>query len=95
MRSVSANTGQAIDATIAVLASHVEHADTLPIISPQTLRCHNGALTVYFRHGELSLSEPSALIFEWQKQEIIHPDAQDFINRLQKIYLILKDKRPK
>lgn len=84
MRSVSANTGQAIDATIAVLASHVEHADTLPIISPQTLRCHNGALTVYFRHGELSLSEPSALIFEWQKQEIIHPDAQDFINRLQK-----------
>ena len=56
LRSVSANTGQAIDATIAVLASHVEHADTLPIISPQTLRCHNGALTVYFRHGELSLS---------------------------------------
>ena len=70
MRSVSANTGQAIDATIAVLASHVEHADTLPIISPQTLRCHNGALTVYFRHGELSLSEPSALIFEWQNKRL-------------------------
>ncbi|OOR82257.1 bifunctional 23S rRNA (guanine(2069)-N(7))-methyltransferase RlmK/23S rRNA (guanine(2445)-N(2))-methyltransferase RlmL [Moraxella canis] len=84
MRSVAANTGQAIDATMAVLASHIEHADTLPIIEPQTLRCHNGALTVYFRHGELNLSESSALIFEWQKQEITHPEAQDFINRLQK-----------
>lgn len=44
--------------TLAVLASQIEQADVLPIHAPQTLRCHNGALTVYFRYGTLSCPSP-------------------------------------
>lgn len=71
-------------ATLAVLASHVEHADTLPITNPQTLRCHNGALTVYFRHGQMNLTPLPSLIEQFQKREITSDNAQEFINRLQK-----------
>ncbi|MFC0819789.1 bifunctional 23S rRNA (guanine(2069)-N(7))-methyltransferase RlmK/23S rRNA (guanine(2445)-N(2))-methyltransferase RlmL [Moraxella marmotae] len=77
-------------AYMAVLASHVEHADTLPIVEPQTLRCHNGALTVYFRHGVLNLSPLPSLIRDWQRQEVIIEPAQEFVNRLQKNLANLK-----
>ena len=75
-------------ADLAVLASYVEHADTLPIISPKTLKCHNGALTVYFRHGQVDFNKTdfikSSLIINFEKQPIDNADAQEFINRLQK-----------
>ncbi|SIR92618.1 23S rRNA (guanine2445-N2)-methyltransferase / 23S rRNA (guanine2069-N7)-methyltransferase [Moraxella cuniculi DSM 21768] len=82
-------------AYMAVLASQVEQADTLPILSPHTLRCHNGALTVYFRHGELNLAKLPSLIGDWQKQHIVHEEAQEFVNRLQKNLSNLKNKANK
>ncbi len=78
------------DAYMAVLASHVEHADTLPIVEPNTLRCHNGALTVYFRHGKLNLSPLPSLIRDFERQELQIDEAQEFINRLQKNLANLK-----
>lgn len=77
-------------ADMAVLGSHVEHVDTLPIIDPRTLRCHNGALTVYFRHGALDLSKKDSLIESFVKREISNEESQEFINRFQKNLAHLK-----
>lgn len=86
--------------TLAILAAQIEQADVLPIHNPQTLRCHNGALTIYFRHGKLTTPHLSpqkatnttnvdinfvqSLIGQYQKQEVTLFDGQDFVNRLQK-----------
>ncbi len=78
------------EAYMAVLASHVEHADTLPIVEPNTLRCHNGALTVYFRHGKLNLSPLPSLIRDFERRDVEIDEAQEFINRLQKNLANLK-----
>ncbi|WP_078276026.1 bifunctional 23S rRNA (guanine(2069)-N(7))-methyltransferase RlmK/23S rRNA (guanine(2445)-N(2))-methyltransferase RlmL [Moraxella caviae] len=72
------------NAALAVLASHIEHADTLPLLEPKTVRCHNGALTVYFRHGQLNFAKPVGIVERFEKKSITEPQAQDFINRLQK-----------
>ncbi len=77
-------------ANIAILASQVEHADTLPVKDPKTLRCHNGALTVYFRHGQLNLAPLPSLIRDFERQDITQDEAQEFINRLQKNLVALK-----
>lgn len=81
-------------ADMAVLASHIEHADTLPISKPNTLKCHNGALSVYFRHGAIDFTKTDRLMHElivnFHKKEINHPDSQEFINRLQKNIINLK-----
>lgn len=81
-------------ADMAVLASHVEHADTLPIAEPKTLKCHNGALTVYFRHGAIDFAKSdywaNNLIINFTKKDINNPDSQEFINRLQKNIANLK-----
>ena len=77
-------------ADMAVLGSHVEHVDTLPIIDPKTLRCHNGALTVYFRHGALDLTKEDSLIESFVKRDIINEESQEFINRFQKNLAHLK-----
>ena len=76
--------------TLAVLASNVEHADVLPIANPQTLRCHNGALTVYFRYGEVKVEASDALIKRFEKLPIMVDEGQDFVNRLQKNLAHLK-----
>lgn len=79
---------------LAVLASHIEHADTLPIVHPKTLKCHNGALSVYFRHGQVDFSKAnlakSGLVVDFCKKEIDNPESQEFINRLQKNIANLK-----
>ncbi|MDO5652101.1 MAG: bifunctional 23S rRNA (guanine(2069)-N(7))-methyltransferase RlmK/23S rRNA (guanine(2445)-N(2))-methyltransferase RlmL, partial [Moraxella sp.] len=81
-------------ASLAVLGAVIEDVDTLPIVSPKTLQCHNGALNVYFRHGELNLEPKSTLIERFEKREIPLDDtqiiAQEFINRLQKNLAALK-----
>lgn len=69
---------------VGVLAAKVEQADVLPIIEPQTLRCHNGAITVYFRFGKLNKTKAISLINHFEKRDIQSEEAQDFINRLQK-----------
>ncbi|WP_230660645.1 bifunctional 23S rRNA (guanine(2069)-N(7))-methyltransferase RlmK/23S rRNA (guanine(2445)-N(2))-methyltransferase RlmL [Psychrobacter sp. I-STPA10] len=76
--------------TLGLLAAHVEQADVLPIAKPQTLRCHNGAITVYFRYGTLITKSPAALIHTFEKKEISVDAGQDFINRLQKNVAKLK-----
>ena len=70
--------------TLGVLAAKVEQADVLPLAEPKTLRCHNGAITVYFRYGELLKSKDTPLITRFEKREIAVEEGQDFINRLQK-----------
>lgn len=80
--------------TLGVLAAKVEQADTLPLIEPKTLRCHNGAITVYFRYGELNKIPAPNLINNFQKHEITLNErentGQDFVNRLQKNLASLK-----
>lgn len=76
--------------TVGVLAAQVEHADILPIASPQTLRCHNGAITVYFRHGLLQADKNKGLMDRFEKSEVTVEGAQDFVNRLQKNLARLK-----
>lgn len=76
--------------TLGVLAAQVEHADILPIETPQTLRCHNGAITVYFRYGTLITDPHKSLIQAFEKAEISVDNGQDFVNRLQKNLAHLK-----
>lgn len=74
----------ATNATLGLLAAEVEQADTLPLADPQTLRCHNGAITVYFRHGTVLPADSSSLISRYEKSEVSNEESQEFINRLQK-----------
>lgn len=76
--------------TLGVLAGKVEEADVLPLAEPKTLRLHNGAMTVYFRCGELLKPKHSELIHQFEKREITTDAGQDFINRLQKNLANLK-----
>lgn len=76
--------------TVGVLAGKVEHADTLPLLDPQTMRCHNGALTVYFRSGQLNTQPAPSIIEGYQKHEVTLEGGQDFVNRLQKNLANLK-----
>ena len=48
------------------------------------MRCHNGAITVYFRYGTLIAGQTGSLISRFEKREIAVEEGQDFINRLQK-----------
>lgn len=57
-------------AYIGILASQIEQADTLPIKNPNTLKCHNGALNVYFRYGELNAGKSLSLIEQFEKIEL-------------------------
>lgn len=76
--------GNSGNATLGLLAAEVEQADTLPLENPQTLRCHNGAITVYFRHGVVLPVNQNSLIASYEKQDIQIEEAQEFVNRLQK-----------
>lgn len=82
--------GKAKSVTLGLLAMAVEQADTLPIADPQTLRCHNGAITVYFRHGKVILTPVAGLIANYEKKPVALAEAQDFVNRLQKNLAHLK-----
>ncbi|WP_352338681.1 bifunctional 23S rRNA (guanine(2069)-N(7))-methyltransferase RlmK/23S rRNA (guanine(2445)-N(2))-methyltransferase RlmL [Psychrobacter sp. 16-MNA-CIBAN-0192] len=76
--------GSGITPMLGILASHVEQVDILPIKEPKTLRCHNGAITVYFRYGTLIAGKVGHLMSQFEKREIVSEEGQDFINRLQK-----------
>lgn len=76
--------GSGIDPMLGILASNVEQVDILPIKEPKTLRCHNGAITVYFRYGTLIAGQTGNLVSRFEKREIEVEEGQDFINRLQK-----------
>ncbi|MBH0064293.1 bifunctional 23S rRNA (guanine(2069)-N(7))-methyltransferase RlmK/23S rRNA (guanine(2445)-N(2))-methyltransferase RlmL [Psychrobacter sp. SZ93C1] len=82
--------GSGINPMLGILASHVEQVDILPIKEPKTLRCHNGAITVYFRYGNLIAGQTGNLVSRFEKREIEVEDGQDFINRLQKNLAKLK-----
>ncbi|MGO1251211.1 bifunctional 23S rRNA (guanine(2069)-N(7))-methyltransferase RlmK/23S rRNA (guanine(2445)-N(2))-methyltransferase RlmL [Psychrobacter sp.] len=76
--------GSGVDPMLGILASNVEQVDILPIKEPKTLRCHNGAITVYFRYGTLISGQTGNLVSRFEKLEIDVDEGQDFINRLQK-----------
>lgn len=88
--SANSKATQATQATLGLLAAHVEQADVLAIANPETLRCHNGAITVYFRHGQILPASDSSLIAQFEKSDVRIDDAQDFVNRLQKNLAHLK-----
>lgn len=69
----------------AILASHVEQSDVLPLEHTQTLRLMNGNLPIYVRSGTIvnKLDKPPFLA-TWQATPIELEGAQDFANRLQK-----------
>ncbi|WP_201527562.1 bifunctional 23S rRNA (guanine(2069)-N(7))-methyltransferase RlmK/23S rRNA (guanine(2445)-N(2))-methyltransferase RlmL [Psychrobacter frigidicola] len=87
--------GSGIDPMLGILAANVEQVDTLPIKDPKTLRCHNGAITVYFRHGHLIAGQVGHLMSRFEKREIESEEGQDFINRLQKNLARLKKQAAK
>ncbi len=76
--------GSGVNPMLGILAANVEQVDILPIKEPKTLRCHNGAITVYFRYGTLMAGQTGSLISRFEKREIAVEEGQDFINRLQK-----------
>ena len=76
--------GSGVNPMLGILAANVEQVDILPIKEPKTLRCHNGAITVYFRYGTLIAGQTGSLISRFEKREIAVEEGQDFINRLQK-----------
>ena len=76
--------GSGVNPMLGILAANVEQVDILPIKEPKTLRCHNGAITVYFRYGTLIAGQTGSLISRFEKREITVEEGQDFINRLQK-----------
>ena len=76
--------GSGINPMLGILASNVEQVDIVPIKEPKTLRCHNGAITVYFRYGKLIAGQMGNLMSRFEKREIESEEGQDFINRLQK-----------
>ena len=82
--------GNDINPMLGILAANVEQVDILPIKEPKTLRCHNGAITVYFRYGTLIAGQTGNLVSRFEKREIEVEEGQDFINRLQKNLAKLK-----
>ncbi len=76
--------GSGINPMLGILAANVEQVDILPIREPKTLRCHNGAITVYFRYGRLIAGQVGSLMSRFEKREIEVEEGLDFINRLQK-----------
>ena len=82
--------GNDINPMLGILAANVEQVDILPIKEPKTLRCHNGAITVYFRYGTLIAGQTGNLVSRFEKREIEVEEGQDFINRLQKNLIKLK-----
>ncbi|MDE0492099.1 bifunctional 23S rRNA (guanine(2069)-N(7))-methyltransferase RlmK/23S rRNA (guanine(2445)-N(2))-methyltransferase RlmL, partial [Psychrobacter sp. A3] len=82
--------GSGINPMLGILAARVEHVDILPIKEPKTLRCHNGAITVYFRYGTLIAGQIGHLVSRFEKRDITVEGGQDFINRLQKKLAKLK-----
>ncbi|MEC5209089.1 23S rRNA (guanine2445-N2)-methyltransferase / 23S rRNA (guanine2069-N7)-methyltransferase [Psychrobacter sp. PL15] len=87
--------GSGIDPMLGILAAKVEQVDILPIKDPKTLRCHNGAITVYFRYGQLIAGQVGHLMSRFEKREIESEEGQDFINRLQKNLARLKKQAAK
>ncbi len=76
--------GSGVNPMLGILAANVEQVDILPIKEPKTLRCHNGAITVYFRYGALIAGQTGNLVSRFEKREIEVEEGLDFINRLQK-----------
>ena len=81
-------------ADMGVLGSVIEDLDVLPIQAPKTLSLHNGALAVYFRHGQLAQTHSAGLVLEYQKSVVTLDErdepVREFINRLQKNLANLK-----
>lgn len=90
LQQVLAESGATTSIQLGVLAAQIEQADVLPIHQPQTLRCHNGAITVYFRYGQLLHQPKQHLIDTFEKRLVVLEEAQDFVNRLQKNLTRLK-----
>ncbi len=76
--------GSGVNSMLGILAANVEQVDILPISEPKTLRCHNGAITVYFRYGQLIAGQVGSLMSRFEKRETEADEGLDFINRLQK-----------
>lgn len=69
----------------AILASHIEQADVLPLENTQTLRLMNGNLPIYVRAGiVVSKLDKLPFLANWQATPVEIEGAQDFANRLQK-----------
>lgn len=73
------------DQQAAILASHIEQADVLPLENTQTLRLMNGNLPIYVRDGiVVSKLDKPPFLANWQATPVEIEGAQDFANRLQK-----------
>ena len=69
----------------AIIASHIEQADVLPIEAHSTTRLMNGNLPIYIRTGKiLAPNKSTTFLKDWQAQPVEIEGAQDFVNRLQK-----------
>ncbi|XID75614.1 bifunctional 23S rRNA (guanine(2069)-N(7))-methyltransferase RlmK/23S rRNA (guanine(2445)-N(2))-methyltransferase RlmL [Alkanindiges sp. WGS2144] len=69
----------------AILASHIEQVDVLPLKHTHTMRLMNGNLPIYIRTGTiLAKADKMPFLASWQANPVEIEGAQDFANRLQK-----------
>ncbi len=67
-----------------VLASDVQHVDALGFSHRSTERLHNGALTVYARHGDIPAASGQGVIRFQEVVADLPEEAHHFANRLRK-----------
>ncbi|MDF2445260.1 MAG: rlmL [Moraxellaceae bacterium] len=67
-----------------VIGADIQHVDALGFGHRATVRLHNGALTIYARHGDVP-SVPAQGVWRFEEAPAELPvEAQDFANRLRK-----------
>lgn len=67
-----------------VLGADVQHVDALGFGHRATERLHNGALTIYARHGDIPAAAPAGVVRFEEAPGEIPEEAQAFANRLRK-----------
>jgi 23S rRNA (guanine2445-N2)-methyltransferase / 23S rRNA (guanine2069-N7)-methyltransferase len=67
-----------------VLGADVQHVDALGFAHRATERLHNGALTIYARHGDIPASPLPGVVRFREAEGELPEGSQDFANRLRK-----------
>lgn len=67
-----------------VLGADIQHVDALGFTHRGTERLHNGALTIYARHGDVPAARPGGVVRFQEAEGEIPAEAEAFANRLRK-----------
>lgn len=67
-----------------ILAADIQHVDALGFTHRKTERLHNGALTIYARHGDIPVAGSRSVVRFTEATGELPAEAADFANRLRK-----------